>query len=59
MTELNQAVEALRNTLERFIASAQKASPLNPVATKKMLEVSVEVQPAMEEVVKIATGTKK
>jgi hypothetical protein len=54
-TKKAQAVAALRDTIERFITAAEKAAS-DHVALKKMLEISVEVQPAMEEVVKAATG---
>lgn len=49
------AIAALRNAIERFIGAAERVGS-DPTAIKKMLEVSVEVQPAMEEVVKAVTG---
>lgn len=55
MSKREAAVAALRDTIERFIAAAETAGK-DHVALKKMLEVSVEVQPAMEEVVKAVTG---
>jgi hypothetical protein len=51
-----QAIAALRNVIERFVFAALKVDT-DPTAAKKMLEISVEVQPAMEELVKIVTNT--
>lgn len=59
MTELDQKIAALRDAVDRFITAAQTASPKNPVALKKMLEISIEVGPAMEKVVEVAAGVKK
>jgi hypothetical protein len=59
MTELEQKIAVLRDAVDRFIATAQKAGPKNPVAVKKMLEISIEVGPAMEKVVEVAAGVKK
>ena len=55
MKTKEEAIAALRETVERFIAAAEKATG-NHVAQKKMLELSIEVQPAMEDVVKAVTG---
>lgn len=50
-----KAVAELRDAVERFIAAAERVG-VDPTATKKMLEISIEVQPKMEEVVKAVTG---
>lgn len=42
----------LRQLIERFIMAAESTEP---AARMKMLEVSIEVQPKMEEIVKVAT----
>lgn len=56
-TKTENAIAALRDTIERFISVAQEAERTkNHAALKKMLENSVAVQPAMEEVVKAVTG---
>lgn len=51
------AIAHLRDTVERFISAAEQVEK-DPTATKKMLAISVEVHPAMEELVKAATGYK-
>lgn len=52
------AIALLRDAVERFVFAALKAEGGDPVAVKKMLETSIEVQPAMEEVVKAVTQKK-
>lgn len=42
----------LRQLVEQFITNAEQTTP---VARMKMLEVSIAVQPKMEEMVKVAT----
>lgn len=55
-TKKAQAIAHLRDVIERFVLAALKVDT-DPTATKKMLEISIEVQPAMEELVKIVTNT--
>lgn len=50
---VEQAVAALRSSVDRFIAQALSDEP---TARMKMLETSIEVAPAMEGVVKAVTG---
>jgi hypothetical protein len=54
-TERAKAIAALRAAVDRFIAAAESDAP---TARMKMLEVSIEIAPAMENVVKAVTGTK-
>lgn len=54
--EIEVAVGDLRAAVERFIIAAEDES--NFTATKKMLECSVEVEPAMQAVVRAKTGVK-
>lgn len=51
------AIAQLREAIEQFVFAALKAENGDPVAIKKMLELSVEVQPAMEKVVEAVTNT--
>lgn len=51
--EVAAAIVALRSAVDRFIAAAESGET---TARMKMLEVSIEVQPAMENVVKAVTG---
>lgn len=53
--EIEAAVGDLREVIERFIIAAENE---DFTATKKMLEISVEVEPAMQAVVKAKTGVR-
>ncbi len=50
-----RAIAQLQSVVDRFIAEAVAEGPTHRM---KMLEVSIEVQPAMEAVVKAVTGAK-
>lgn len=54
-----EAIVGLRDAVDRFIDSAMVARAGDPVALKKMLELSIEVQPAMEALVKAVAQKEK
>ena len=50
--KLDRLAAELRQLIEQFLVNAEQTTP---VARMKMLEVSISVRPAMEEIVKVAT----